>query len=491
MSPVACWTSGWRFVNPGLESAMRRFVIASIALLLLTPSPASANMLDMFGTSSRSQGMGSVGVASATDFSVLYYNPARMVLLRNSVSLEIQHGYSDVGILLAPRPAGYDPDTYEHRNPRSDTTGMSSMWGVTMGGVFDFGTDVVSAGFLVFLPASGVGNQESHFVQETEQYFSNKLHFDLVGERLQTQSILAGLSLRATDWLQVGLGAAFTLASYTDNDIFTPNPTSPGKVDINVSIEQDSRVALITGLNFELGNGVSAGLALRDEQSFELVGSNHVTLHGMEGTDNAVLEQPLDLFLHFAPRTYTGGASWRNKRLQVALDGAYLEWSRYKDNHGNKAGFDDTLEIGVGAELDLDRLKVRLGSRYAQSPVPEQTGRTNFVGNDRYLISSGLGGKFDVFGTNIGIDLHLQVHLMPEHKNTKAALDSYEPCTSSTGAICDEDVDMPGLQTGNPGFPGYSSGGFIMAGGITVTWEFGREKGTARGDSPHKPGGKR
>lgn len=467
---------------------MRRFICAALLLWLLLPSLASANMLDFLGASSRSQGMGSTGVANASDFSVLFYNPARMVLLRNSVSLEIQHGYADMSILLAPRPSGYDPESYEYRSARTDSTEIPSFFGVTLGGVFDFGTDVVSAGFLVYLPASGVGNQESHFAQETEQFFSNKLHFNMVGQRLQTQSILAGLSLRATDWLQVGLGGAFTLASYTDNDVFTPNPVAPGQVDLNVSIEQDSRAALITGLNFELGHGFSAGLAVRDEQAFELVGTNHVTLHGLEDSESGKLEQPMDLFLHYSPRAYSGGTAWRHKGLQLALDGSFLQWSRFKDNHGNKGGFNDSFEVGAGAELDISRLKVRMGGRFTQSPVPEQTGRTNFVGNDRYMLASGVGGKLDVLGTNIGIDLHMQLHMMPQRSHTKSMQDDYSPCTSDTTSLCDEEPDVAGLQTGNPGFPAYSSGGFIMSGGLTVTWVFGREKGLPASKTTKKGG---
>jgi hypothetical protein len=51
-------------------------------------------------------------------------------------------------------------------------------------------------------------------------------------------------------------------------------------------------------------------------------------------------------------------------------------------------------------------------------------------------------------------------------------------------ALCDEvpdsDVDTPvldaedtqGLQTGNPGVPGFSSGGYMLSAGVDVRWFF-------------------
>ena len=102
--------------------------VAAVALFLALVAgtwgtSAQASMPEVFGTSSRSQGMGNVGVASASDFSALFYNPALLMDAHNSFSLEMQHGFAELSILLMPRPAGYDPSTYAYRvEPRSDTT---------------------------------------------------------------------------------------------------------------------------------------------------------------------------------------------------------------------------------------------------------------------------------------------------------------------------------------------------------------------------------
>lgn len=454
----------------------------SLAILLvlavaLAPESAFANMLEVFGTSSRSQGMGGVGVASANDFSALFYNPARLMKAPTSFSVEFQHAYADLAVLLMPRPSGYDPPYYEYLlNSRDDTQTLPSLWGVTVGTTFDFGSDIISAGFLVFVPASGVGNQASHFANEKEQFFSNRVGFEIIGERLQTQSIMSALALQATDWLQLGIGFSFATASNSSTMVYTPNPANPSKVDMNLSVEQDSRLALMAGLNLDLGAGFSAGLSLRDEHAYTMRGVNIIQLHGLEGKDSYVMEQPMDLTLHFSPRTYSAGLAYEGESLLLALDGSYLAWSNYKNSAGERAGFSDSLDLGAGAEVTFGQVKTRLGARYTPSPVPEQTGRSNYADNDRVALASGVGGTLDVFGNDIGVDLHMQVLLLPSRTHRKEMSDTYESCEADTLALCDEDGSIPGLQTGNPGFPGFTSGGFIVTGGVTLSWQFGNRE---------------
>lgn len=457
---------------------MGRIFVSIFLVLSVTTVPglSFANMLEVFGSSSRSQGMGGVGVASANDFSALFYNPARLMKVPTSFSLEFQHAYADLSVLLMPRPSGYDPQHYGYLlNPREDTLSLPSMWGVTVGTTFDFGSDIISAGFLVFVPSSGVGNQVSRYANEKEQFFSNRVGFELIGERLQTQSIMSSLALRATEWLHLGVGFSFATASNSSTMVYTPNPANPSTVDMNLSVEQDSRLSLMAGVNLDFAPGFTAGLSLRDEHAYAMSGVNVVQLHGLEGKDSYVMEQPMEFTLHFSPRTFSAGLGWENEHMTLGVDGSYLSWSGYENAAGENAGFSDSIDVGAGAEVAIGKLKTRFGARYTPSPVPEQTGRSNYADNDRIVVASGVGGNLDVFGSDIGVDLHVQLLLLPERTHHKETSDSYESCDTDTSSICDEDPDSPGLQTGNPGFPGSTSGGFILAGGVTLSWLFGNE----------------
>ncbi len=446
---------------------------ALVFIILLYSHTLSANMLDTFGVSSRSQAMGHAGTASATDFSALYYNPALLAWAPDSVALEFSYGYSDVEVLLWQRPAGYDPANYgQLLNQRSDDTDIPPLYGMTAGFNTNFGTSFLTAGLMAYLPAAGVGNLIGRFPDERQQLFTNQVHMELVGERLQTQSILFGVGIKPTKWLALGLGFSYAFNSSARAHVYTPNPTKPANVEIALDVEQDTVLAAIAGIAVDVGKGFRIGASLREEQGFELRGKNEIQLHGMEGTEDYLLNQPMDLFFHFAPTMVNLGLSYTTEDFQIAADSSYLRWSRYRNNMDQPTNFVDTLEMGLGAEIDTWGAKTRLGFRYVPSPIPEQTGRTNYADNDRFMVSTGIGGKFKLHETNVGLDLHLQASFLPQRKNTKAIPDELADCSSATTSLCDEEPNMEGLQTGNPGFPGFSSGGFILMGGITASWYF-------------------
>jgi len=69
----------------------------------------------------------------------------------------------------------------------------------------------------------------------------------------------------------------------------------------------------------------------------------------------------------------------------------------------------------------------------------------------------------------------------------KDVLDAYPACSPTATSLCDEVPDdtadarsgrvypeAMGLQTSNPGFPGFTSGGFIALAGLTISWMGGR-----------------
>jgi len=447
------------------------FLVATT--LVLGALHAQANMLDMFGVSSRSQGMGHIGTSSAKDFSALYYNPALLVWAPDGLAVEFTHGYANVSVVPWERPLGYDPPQYDLRlRGRSSETEIPSLFGTMVGFNTSLGTDFLSAGVLAYLPASGVGNLIGRYKDEREQYFTNQVHFELIGERLQTQSILFGAAFRPTKWLSVGLGCSYAFDSNAVAGVYTPNVTQPGNVEIALEVEQDTVLALIGGIALDLGKGMRAGASIRERQGFHLKGTNLVQLHGMEGTSDYLIQQPMDFFFHFAPTTVNLGFSYSGERFQVAADGSYLRWSDYRDAMNKTTNFLDTLEFGLGGELKTWGAKTRLGFRYAGSPVPEQTGRNNYADNDRLMVTTGIGGTLKVLGTKLGLDLHIQGTFLLDRKNAKSVPATLVACSENPNVICDENPELPGLQTGNPGFPGFSSGGFIVTAGVTTTWLF-------------------
>jgi hypothetical protein len=116
--------------------------------------------------------------------------------------------------------------------------------------------------------------------------------------------------------------------------------------------------------------------------------------------------------------------------------------------------------------------------------VPDQTGRTNYVDNHRIVAALGAGSEFEWWEQRFEVDLGLQMHALLERETIKRVAARAPGCATDTTRLCDEvadsDTDTPvlsaaqtrGLQTGNPGFPGFSAGGYLVAGGVDVRWLF-------------------
>jgi long-subunit fatty acid transport protein len=161
-------------------------------------------------------------------------------------------------------------------------------------------------------------------------------------------------------------------------------------------------------------------------------------------------------------------------RFSLAADYEWQEWSRYRGAHGERAGFDDAWRASAGGELrPLEHLTLLAGFGFRRSPVPAQTGRTNYVDDDKYVPSLGAIYEFRMEGKTIEIGLFSQLHLARGRSVEKAPADGASPpCGSGVEELCDEDPLTSGLQTSNPGFPGFSSGGWVWVSGAQVTWRY-------------------
>jgi len=131
------------------------------------------------------------------------------------------------------------------------------------------------------------------------------------------------------------------------------------------------------------------------------------------------------------------------------------------------------------------RSVVRGGLGFRPSPVPEQVGRTNYADNSMWIFGLGFGHEVEIDGATLDISAYGQVHAAVPRSHTKAFSSNAPACAEGVTALCDEIPDdirdpvtgkeMPevqGLQTGNPGFPGWSSGGWIAVAGIQVSWRY-------------------
>lgn len=478
---------------------MRWTWIAVAGVVVALPvATADANPLGVFGYGARGAAMGGALTAAADDYSAVFYNLAALTVAKPGIGVGFTAAYDDVHIRLKDRPAGYDlpdlgnasaaiPSKYR-LNQRGDTNDIPNTYGMHIGAVGSLGLDRLRVGVGVFLPVDHVAVQNSHFPDEREQYFSNRLDFELLGQRVQHQVIMAGAAYRLTNWLGVGIGLSFLPKSTTQSTVYLADSTKQDQIQLGMNNTQNSHLSPNIGLLLTPTDALQFGFAWRGENFFELDVQNQIQIKGFQNSSGSFpIVQTSRIVVNYTPHELALGTSWHNESLLLSGDVIYALWSRYLNQQGQQPGnWHDALSprLGLQWQVKEDR-KLYMGLRYDPSPVPAQTGRTNYVDNDRTVLSVGAHHALRLFDRDLEFGWALQWHHLLARDTNKATSSSYPACTPSSSQICDEIADdtkdastgkavaaYQGLQTGNPGFPGFSSYGDLLALSVDLRWLF-------------------
>jgi long-chain fatty acid transport protein len=470
---------------------------ALAAWLATSPAPCAANPFDLYGAGARAAAMSGAMSTLADDATSIYYNLATMAYQESSFAIGFVTGVDRVNIRLKSRPSGFDlpdlgpnsgaiPSSYRLRE-RGDTNDILDTYGIYLGAVGSLGFKFLRVGILVYLPVNHVGLQQTRFPDEREQYFSNRLDFDLIGARQQQQVVMMGLAYQLTTWLSFGAGLSFLPSNDSFTHIYLDNPTDQSNIDLTLNNEQAGRIAALVGLLFSPLDYLRVSFAYRGENYFSFSTVNEIQIRGFqENRDAFPVEQHVQAALNYTPHQFVTGAAFVRDGLSVSADLEYALWSQYL-NHQNlrDTGFHDTISVRVGSEyIYSPSLRFRAGFGFIQSPVPDQVGRTNYVDNHRLQLSLGLGHPFRLFDLPFELSWSLQVHhLISRDTNKQAA--TAASCTPNETLLCDELPDdaldpatnqtipgYQGLQTGNPGFPGFQSFGQLISAGFDLRWSF-------------------
>ncbi|QDG52334.1 hypothetical protein FIV42_16785 [Persicimonas caeni] len=475
---------------------MRRLLCVTfgLAALLAAGAEAAASPFEMYGAGGRAAATAGAQTASAEGSAAIFYNLGALAHSESSISVGIIGGINRSRILLMDRPSGYDvPDlgpqspavpSGSEPNPRQDTTDIDSLYAFNLGAVTSFGIENFRAGVLLSVPSSGYVDVNTHFPDERERIFSNQLHFTLIDRRVRRMDLELGVAYKVADWLSAGLGAAFVPGSGMNTSVFIPDVSDQGDVDVNSDIDTESNWGLMAGVLVDATDDLSFGLQLRNEVYFRIQGTNNIRLGTEGGEDERIIEQELDWTPSYSPASAAVGVAWTVGRAQILADARYERWSDFRDTHSQPTNFEDTLSPRLGLEYELESgSDLRAGLGWVPSPVPDQTGRTNYVDNDRLITSAGASYTFDAFGAPLQLDWALQMQLLFTRDTEKAVRGDYPDCGPGVEALCDEvpdDTSDPrtgqpydaaqGLQTGNPGFPGFTSGGWLGAVVLELSW---------------------
>ena len=430
---------------------------------------------------------------------VTYFNPS----LLPEATPKLEAGFfglaSQSRIRLKARPAGvdvlssvYNTDSTMHPlatadlpNRRADTEADDNVVYASIGLVRPLAGKALVFGFYALLPVRAFLDQNGFFADEREQYFSNQLHPELLGDRLAVSSITFALGSQLNDWLALGAGIDVAIFTESKVTVYLPTATDQTTVYLSPDIHTNSkfkpylaatahpsaRSSVIATMHFAFANTTHGENDLRfwnykypdAAQGQTYVKQEYSITQGSE---------PLRLALggsYTGTRLPDGRAPWE---IGVQLLGE--RWSQYYDRHGAHPldKWNNTVSVALGGGFLWRDRHITADIGYVPSPVPDQTGRTNYVDNARLVASIGIEGAVKFLGRDLEAGITLFGSYLLPRDVTK------DP--NATNPVVDEVPDdaidktkgLPadgsaGLQTNNPGYPGWKSTGYMLGAGAT------------------------
>ncbi len=343
-------------------------------------------------------------------------------------------------------------------------------------------------GLYLLLPATSVQTQTPYYNDEREQFFSNSLHFELLEDRSQQFNIAVGLGGKVNDYLHLGAGLSFTSYTLTQTDVYVPDSSDPSfqilnsKITVTGSLSPHFGFAaypiedlVITGtLHLQSNNG-----------QIELQNKTQVWGWDYENADQRYLASQNTMTYGYEPLRLSGGISYaftigHDYKIAPVVGGMWHHWITYENRHGMRPQdrWHESGSVHAGFRITHPEREIGFDCSFVQTPVPEQTGRENYVDNHRLVWAGGWAEYFEFEKFTIAGGVHGQLHwLIPRshHKDLSRSAGSGGLVDEYPDTLIDySDPERPpiaeaqGFQTNNPGFPGFRSSGFLIGTGLFI-----------------------
>ncbi len=345
----------------------------------------------------------------------------------------------------------------------------------------------LTLGLYMLLPATSVQTQTPYYNDEREQFFSNSLHFELLEDRSQQFNIAVGLGGKVNKYLHLGAGLTFTSYTLTETAVYVPDSSDPSFQILNTSLKVTGSLSPhFSFAAYPVDDLVITGTAhlQSDNGQIELQNKTQVWGWDYEDDDQRYLGSAGSMTYGYEPLRVGGGISYafdigHDYKLAPVLGGMWHHWSTYENRHGTKPTdkWRETASVNAGLHLKHEERQVGFDFQFVQSPVPEQTGRETYVDNHRLIWAAGWTEYFEFEKVTVAGGVQAQMQWLLYHTTMKDLSRGED-----AGGIVDEfpddannymDPDVPfasaqGLQTNNPGFPGFRSGGFLVGTSLFV-----------------------
>ncbi len=437
----------------------KKLTIVSLIILFFLKGNARASVFDTFGVDSQGIAMGNARTASATDWTATYYNPAGITQQKKTLGASFMFIWNHLDVKPFPGSTGLE------------NKDSSNIQGLSLGLTYDFGVDIFRVGLGLYLPLNDVQEQITHWADEREAFFTNKLYFEIYENRTEHQIILPTVALKVLPYLSIGGGVSLFIRSITYSNVYLPNVLNQSDVFININNVQKYTYVPNLGVLFHPSNDFKIGISYMGQDSFPIEGASYVDVPQLGQHFTQTIEQ----IVFYTPAHISAGIMYKpTSSVELNADITWVGWSGYKDNHNEvpQTSWIDpstnSLQQGQAwSDIYVPRIGLKYladsswsfmaGYFYEPSPVPPQMQRSNYVDNVANVISAGSGYKVPYREGNINFVIHAQAHILGDRKTYKEI-------------AVDADPNTPGIQ--NPGYPGYESKGYIFDTGFEVSYGF-------------------
>jgi long-chain fatty acid transport protein len=493
-------------------------VLAAILLVCcagIASNAAASPLFELTGDLTGQAGFNarSTGASAAS----AYFNPAQLPDAAPGVALGVFLLHDAIGISLDGRPGGDIPSSYRGathadgsvfeqpsvptrwlregcqppecplplpaRPRQAEASSHKTRPYQAIGVVVPLVPHTLVFGFYGLVPLGKFTTAHSFFPDEREQFFTNSLHAELYSDRLTAPSLAFALGARIVRGLSLGIGSTLSLLNAASAHTFVGNPD-----------ELDRTLVLSTDVGVQLAFAPHFGVLIEPLQTLHF----SATLHTVQRFD---IDSGISTFLpdgnlqnvsrstvhDYMPVRVALGVSWDvvsdghpeptdTHELTLSASAVLGLWSSYLDRQGARplpdCRWQDTVSAVLAVQHSYGHVRSYLDASYVPSPVPAQTGRSNYVDNTRISAGAGIDYEFTLFDVRFRAGAQAQLHVLGERSQTKVS----GGANSVHDEFPDDAVDSrgnpisaaAGLQTNNPGWPGFSSSGLLFGGGVNL-----------------------
>lgn len=369
------------------------------------------------------------------------------------------------------QPAQCGSPSFEARPRQGDGSSGNTRAYTVIGLVDRVIDDRLVLGLYALVPLGDFTTAQSFYNDEREQFFTNSLHPEMYSDRLTATSLAFGAGGKITDELSVGLSFTLELTNTAQSRTYVRDPVDYDKLFIANDVHVRTSLSPHFGVAYDALDWLHLSGTIHTEQ--KLVIDMGITAALPAGNESGTSRREVHDFL---PWTFGLGAAAdlnRGSEHEFSVVGTvkYALWSDYLDRHGeNPDDFANVFSETLGLHHHSGHVDTFLDLTYQPTPVPPQTGRRNYVDNDR--IGAILGGQYLFFAGHPQLAVGVQVQgqrLVGRHQtkdDSKIVDELPDDATDSNGVAI---PGATGLQTNNPGWPGFASEGWILGGAATAS----------------------